>query len=73
MKPEELKSKIIERALCDSEFKKNLLKEPNKTIEKEFNISIGNNEIRVVEEKSNLFYLVIPYANEDDVTGGYSW
>ncbi|HHX18513.1 MAG TPA: NHLP leader peptide family natural product precursor [Clostridium sp.] len=73
MKAEELREKIIKKAICDEEFKQNLLKEPNKTIEKEFGISTGNNEIRVLEEKPNLFYIVIPYLGAKSIEGDYEW
>jgi adenine C2-methylase RlmN of 23S rRNA A2503 and tRNA A37 len=73
MRAEELREKIINRAICDDEFKQNLLKEPNKTIEKEFGISTGNIQIRVLEEKANLFYIVIPYSGNDPHGGDYDW
>ncbi|MDQ2084847.1 NHLP leader peptide family RiPP precursor [Herbivorax sp. ANBcel31] len=73
MKAEELREKIIKKATCDEEFKQNLLKEPNKTIEKEFGISTGDNEIKVLEEKQNLFYIVLPYSGEEVGSRDYEW
>lgn len=73
MKAEELRDKIIKRAVSHEEFKRNLLKEPNKTIEREFGISTGNNEIIVLEEKPNLFYIVIPYSGNTPAGGDYNW
>lgn len=73
MKAEELREKIIKRAVSDKEFKQNLLKEPNKTIEREFGISTGRSEIRVLEEKPNLFYIVIPYSGNISIEGDYNW
>lgn len=73
MKAEELREKIIKKAICDEDFKQNLLKEPNKVIQKEFGIPTGNNEIRVLEEKSNLFYIVIPYITDKSNAGDYEW
>lgn len=58
---ESLRNKIIQKAWQDAEFKKALVADPQKTLEKEFNIIIpAAVEIKVVEETKNLFYLVIP-------------
>ena len=64
MKAEELREKIINRAICDDEFKQNLLKNLIKPLKGVWHIyrEISN---KSTEEKANLFYIVIPYSGND--------
>lgn len=56
-----LQSKIIKMAWEDKAFKKELLENPKKAIEKTLEVSIPDNiEIKVVEETPETVYLVLP-------------
>lgn len=73
LKPEKLREEIIKRALSDEEFKKRLLNDPKKTIEEEFNISTGDADIEVLEERDKKYYIVIPNTPIDDDNLGIIW
>ncbi len=57
---QEIEGQIIARAWQDESFKQELLRDPLATFAKEgINLPDGL-EVKVVEESSNLFYLVLP-------------
>jgi Nitrile hydratase, alpha chain len=54
-------SQVIERATRDSQFRQELLRDPNGTLERELGVNIAAGvEIRVVEETPSTLYLVLP-------------
>jgi hypothetical protein len=56
-----LRTKVIERAWVDPEFKQQLLSDPKSALKAVLGISIPENiEIKAVDEKENQLYLVIP-------------
>jgi len=60
MTRKEIEEKLIVKAWQDSSFKQELFSNPKSALEKE-GISLPENiEVRVVEESSTAFYLVIP-------------
>ncbi|MBB6672048.1 NHLP leader peptide family RiPP precursor [Cohnella nanjingensis] len=72
MSLESLKVQIIKKAWEDPAFKAALLSEPKKAIQEAFDIEIpAEVELKVVEEKPSLYYLVLP-QNPEDAAGGNS-
>lgn len=62
----EFDAKLIAKALKDREFRKRLVTTPKETYEAELGRSIPPEaEIRVVEERGNVFYVVLPFLPED--------
>lgn len=63
---QELQAKVIERALKDEAFRKELLSNPTSTIFKELGIEYvpGGPKFQVLEETPNLLYLVLPMSQE---------
>lgn len=56
-----LKKDIIYKALKDETFKKNLLKDPRKTIEENYDVKISETiDIIVLQDEENKMHLVIP-------------
>jgi TOMM propeptide domain len=77
MSVESLKVQIIKKAWEDPEFKKLLLADPKGAIKKEFGIDVpADVELKVVEETSSSYYLVIPPAPDAasaDNSVKYTW
>jgi hypothetical protein len=76
---EKTKSRIVERAQRDGEFKALLLKDPRKAVEKELGIALPSHiQFEVVEESATKLCLVLPEpskaplsdADLESVTGG---
>jgi hypothetical protein len=58
----DFEAKLIAKALKDPEFRKRLLSAPKETYQAELGRPIPKEaEIRVVEEKGDLFYVVLPF------------
>jgi hypothetical protein len=58
----EFEAKLIAKALKDSQFRKQLLAAPKETYQAALGRPIPKEaEIRVVEEKGNVFYVVLPF------------
>lgn len=65
-----LRTKVIEKAWADPEFKQQLLTDPKAALKAAFDISIPENiEIKAVEESADQLYLVIP-PNPAEVMDG---
>ncbi len=67
----ELEEKIILKALKDSTFREQLLKDPKGAIGQELGIVLPDHlSVKIVEEKENEVYLVIPQnvQQEDEIT-----
>lgn len=63
MSEQELKSKIIEKAWSDPEFKEKLIADPKSTLKDSFGIDIPEEiNVKVVEENQDDYYLVIPQS-----------
>lgn len=61
-----LQEKLVKKAWEDSAFKNELLSNPKAAIQNELEIVIPENiEIRVVEETTSTFYIVLPAAPVD--------
>jgi len=71
MSLESLKVQIIKKAWADPAFKKSLLSEPKEAIKAAFGIEIpAGVDLKVVEETSSQYYLVLPTNPEDAGSGG---
>ena len=67
----ELEERIILKALKDSTFREQLLKDPKGTIGQELGIELPDHlSVKIVEEKENEVVLVIPQnaQQEDEIT-----
>ena len=67
----ELEERIILKALKDSIFREQLLKDPKGTIGQELGIALPDHlSVKIVEEKENEVVLVIPQnaQQEDEIT-----
>lgn len=63
----EFEATLIAKALNDPAFRHQLLTTPKKVYEAELGRSIPPEaEIRVVEERGNVFYVVLPFLPEDE-------
>jgi len=61
---------ILEKAMKDEAFRTELLKNPKMTLEKEIGVKIPESiNIRILEEKSDTFYLVLPPSDEKSTDG----
>lgn len=61
----EAEAKLLERAARDPEFKRVLLSNPRGAIETEFGVSLpATLDLKVVEEKPDEYYLVLPLNPE---------
>lgn len=81
---DELQRQVIERALSDQQFRRDLVANPRETIERELDVALPDGvEISVVEETPSSVYVVLPPATTqtgeelsdadlEDVAGGYS-
>ena len=56
-----LEQGLIEKAMKDSEFRRQLVEDPRKVVEQETGITVPEGlTIRVLEEEPGTFYLVLP-------------
>ena len=56
-----LEQRLIERAMKDREFRRQLVEDPRKMVEQETGITVPEGlTIRVLEEEPGTFYLVLP-------------
>jgi hypothetical protein len=70
MSLESLKVQIIKKAWEDPAFKKSLLSEPKKAVKEAFGLEIpAEIDLKVVEESTSQYYLVIPPSPEDVADG----
>jgi hypothetical protein len=61
---ENFEAQIIAKAFKDEAFRQELLSNPKAVIKEALNISVPEDvEIKVVEETSKIFYLVLPYID----------
>ena len=61
---QQLEQQLIERAMKDESFRKQLIENPGATIEAETDIKIPETmNIRVLEEDPKTFYLVLPFTH----------
>lgn len=61
----ELKSKVIEKAWAEPDFKKELLENPKEAIQKVTGIAIPENiDVTVLEEAENKLYFILPTGPE---------
>jgi len=61
----EIEDYLIERAMVDPEFRKELLTEPDRLL-RELGLPVGDDvKIRVLEEEPRSFYLVLPRVLQD--------
>lgn len=66
-----IEQQLIEKAMRDQSFRKKLFKNPELTIEEEFNIKLPESfKIGVLQENVNSMYLILPpmpaFNNQDD-------
>jgi hypothetical protein len=60
---QQLEQKLIEKALKDEAFRKLLIENPSKAIEKEFNIKMpASLKLKVLEEDAKTVFMVLPYS-----------
>ncbi|MCC3372699.1 NHLP leader peptide family RiPP precursor [Cohnella sp. REN36] len=72
MSMESLKMQIVKQAWADPASKAALLSDPKRAIKEAFDIEIpADVELKVVEEKPSVMYLVLP-QNPEDVGDGDS-
>lgn len=70
----ELQQKILEKAMKDGAFKKELMANPKVALKKEFNIEVPNDiEIKVLEETEKQVYVVIPASPEEKIQSNGVW
>ncbi|MBN2981338.1 MULTISPECIES: NHLP leader peptide family RiPP precursor [Cohnella] len=78
MSVDALKVQIVKKAWEDPVFKQQLLNDPKSALKQAFGIEVPQEiELKVVEETTTSYYLVIP-PNPEDVVGGeagvkYHW
>lgn len=70
----ELQQKILEKAMKDEAFKKELMANPKEALKKEFNIEVPQDiDIKVLEETQKQVYVVIPASPEEESQSDYVW
>jgi hypothetical protein len=63
----QLEQKIIEKAMKDESFRKQLIEDPKFVIEKETGIKIpASLNVTVLEENPQTFYLILPPVIQED-------
>ena len=63
---QELEQKIIEKAMKDETFRKQLIENPSATLNNEFGFATPESvEIKVLEEEPGKIYIVLPRAAAD--------
>jgi hypothetical protein len=61
---QQLEQKLIEKALKDEAFKKQLVENPAKTIESEFKVKLPTSlKLTVLEEDAHTVFLVLPFSH----------
>ena len=78
MSLDSLKLQILQRAWDDPAFKQELLTNPKKAIRDAVGVDIpAHIEVKALEEKPGLFYLVVPQPPEESADGrsdvGAAW
>ena len=80
----QLEEKLIEKAMKDEDFRKQLIDNPAVAIQSFFGVKIPDTfKITVLEEDANSYFLVLPFKNEEagdelseeqleQVAGGYT-
>jgi hypothetical protein len=64
----QLEQHLIEKAMKDESFRNKLLESPENAIEQEFKIKLPESiKIRVLQEQSNSFFLILPALSSDPV------
>lgn len=67
--PKSIDTRLIKKALQNSEFKSALMSEPKAVIEKELGIHLPENvEIEILEENKDKFYWVLPHSEASSVS-----
>lgn len=70
----EIQNKIIEKAMTDEAFKKELIANPKEALKKEFNIELPEDiNVKVLEETEKQYYLVIPACPDDESAANLIW
>lgn len=73
-KRNELQQKILEKAMKDEAFKKELMTNPKEALKKEFNIEVPQDiDIKVLEETEKQVYVVIPASPEENTQSNGVW
>jgi hypothetical protein len=64
---QQLEQQLIEKALKDESFRKQLIEKPKEVVEIEFGRKIPDSiKLNVLEEDPQTFYLVLPYIPRKD-------
>lgn len=70
----ELQNKIIQKAMSDESFKKELMANPAAAVEKAFDVKVpAGFKINVVEETATEVYLVLPSADTEKSAANIAW
>lgn len=70
----ELQNKIIQKAMEDQSFKKELMADPVAAIAKAFDVKVpAGFKINVVEETATEVYLVLPSADAEKADSNMMW
>lgn len=73
-KRNELQQKILEKAMKDEAFKKELMANPKEALKKEFNIEVPQDiDIKVLEETEKQVYITIPSSKEEETPSNFVW
>jgi hypothetical protein len=63
----QLEQQLIEKAMKDEQFRRQLVNHPRETIEKEMGIRIPENlSIKILEEDINTLYLILPSVPDQE-------
>jgi hypothetical protein len=61
-----LTERLIEKAMKDEDFRRELIEFPNETIEKEFGFKMPELvHVKVLEENANTVYIVLPTSQQE--------
>ena len=64
---QQLEQQLIEKAMKDESFRKQLIENPGAAIEAEFGMKIpGTMNIKVLEEDPKTFFLILPHFDKHD-------
>lgn len=70
----EMQQNIIEKAMKNKAFKKELMENPKETLKKEFNIEVPEDiDIKVLEETEKQIYMVLPASPQEDTPVQFVW
>jgi hypothetical protein len=60
---QEFEQKLIEKAMKDEAFKKQLIENPKESLKNEFGMNFPESlEIKIIEEEARKIYFVLPYV-----------